>query len=562
MADRVVCGIKMTHDGGIAVIEGDRLAFSFELEKFDSNRRYEQLNQLEQIDKLLDLGGMKAADIDDFVVDGWHADPTTGSARVGLTYHDQPVSVEVAPYVEHGRVSRPDTCYAFDGLEVGGEQRSYSSFHHATGHLFAAYCTSPFAARDEPSLVLVWDGGMLPHLYHVRPKPLDVTALGPIFPITGNAFSDFSAHFGPYRDRRPVTEEDFLRRNLEVAGKAMAYAALGRDEVTADTVFDELYDEVADFSITAPTALAVSVQRHRETRFAGFTDADVIASYQGYLQRQLLSALESVVQRNALRGSNLCLSGGCALNIKWNSAIRASGLFDDVWVPPFPNDSGSALGTATAKMITQDSATALAWDVYAGPELGAGTPGAGLGWMPEPCDAAQLARQIHEDSLVVVVLNGRAELGPRALGNRSILAAATRAQMKRRLNDIKRREEYRPVAPICLEDRAPAIFDPGTPDPYMVFDHRVRSGWVDRIPAVVHLDGTARLQTVNHGQNPLVAELLTEYEKLSGLPLLCNTSANHLGKGFFPDVASAAEWDGVDAIWSDSILYRKAARRG
>ena len=111
-------------------------------------------------------------------------------------------------------------------------------------------------------------------------------------------------------------------------------------------------------------------------------------------------------------------------------------------------------------------------------------------------------------------------------------------------------------------DRAEAIFDPGTPDPYMIFDHKVRPQWVDRIPAVVHLDGTARLQTVTAEQNPLVAELLTEYEKLSGIPMLCNTSANHLGKGFFPDVSSAADWDGVDAIWSDDTLYRKAARRG
>lgn len=74
--------------------------------------------------------------------------------------------------------------------------------------------------------------------------------------------------------------------------------------------------------------------------------------------------------------------------------------------------------------------------------------------------------------------------------------------------------------------------------------------------------GTARLQTVTAEQNPLVAELLTEYEKLSGIPMLCNTSANHLGKGFFPDVSSVADWDGADAIWSDDTLYRKAARRG
>ena len=233
-----------------------------------------------------------------------------------------------------------------------------------------------------------------------------------------------------------------------------------------------------------------------------------------------------------------------------------------MWVPSFPNDSGSALGTAAAKMVALGSATRWTGTSTPARSSGRAHPAAGSGWTSEPCDAATLARYLHEDGLVVVALNGRAELGPRALGNRSILAAATSAPMKRHLNDIKRREEYRPVAPGCLEDRAPAVFDPGTPDPYMVFDHRVRPRWADRVPAVVHLDGTARLQTVNHAQNPVVAELLVEYERLSGIPMLCNTSANHLGKGFFPDVATAAEWDGVDAIWSDGVLHRRAARRG
>jgi carbamoyltransferase len=129
--------------------------------------------------------------------------------------------------------------------------------------------------------------------------------------------------------------------------------------------------------------------------------------------------------------------------------------------------------------------------------------------------------------------------------------------MKALLNRVKRREDYRPVAPICLTDFAPMIFDPGTPDPYMLFDHSVRKEWVDRIPAVLHLDGTARLQTVHVENDPILHSILDEYHKLSGIPVLCNTSANYNGCGFFPDVGSAMEWGEIDLIWSEEVLYTR-----
>jgi carbamoyltransferase len=195
--------------------------------------------------------------------------------------------------------------------------------------------------------------------------------------------------------------------------------------------------------------------------------------------------------------------------------------------------------------------------VYGGPALGPAPAGEVPGYRARACPVDSLARLLHETGEPVVVLHERAELGPRALGNRSILAAPTTAAIKDRLNDIKFREEYRPVSPICLEEFAPSIFDPGTPDPYMLFDHRIRSGWVERIPAVRHLDGTARLQTVSAAQNPFVAELLSAYARLSGVPVLCNTSANLSGCGFFPDVTSALRWGRTRFVWSDGVLWER-----
>jgi carbamoyltransferase len=130
--------------------------------------------------------------------------------------------------------------------------------------------------------------------------------------------------------------------------------------------------------------------------------------------------------------------------------------------------------------------------------------------------------------------------------------------MKTVLNDVKKREPYRPVAPICLEEHAPAIFSPGTPDPHMLFDHVVRPEWRERVPAVLHLDDTARLQTVGTGDDETLRRILVAYHGLSGIPVLCNTSANLNGSGFFPDVVSALQWGRVDMVWSEDTLYRKA----
>jgi carbamoyltransferase len=122
---------------------------------------------------------------------------------------------------------------------------------------------------------------------------------------------------------------------------------------------------------------------------------------------------------------------------------------------------------------------------------------------------------------------------------------------------MKSREWYRPVAPICLESEAARVFDPGSPDPYMLFAHQVRPEWREFVPAIVHVDGSARLQTIRSEQNSIVAELLHAYEQVSGIPLLCNTSANRKGCGFFPDLRSATDWLQARHVWCEGRLYSR-----
>jgi carbamoyltransferase len=174
--------------------------------------------------------------------------------------------------------------------------------------------------------------------------------------------------------------------------------------------------------------------------------------------------------------------------------------------------------------------------------------------------AAEVARVLAGDG-VVAWFQGRSEYGPRALGHRSLLANPRLASNLERLNDIKGREQFRPVAPMVLAERAAEIFDGPLPSPYMLFTHRLRPGWAERIPAVVHVDGTARIQTVDARDEPLVASMLRELDRLTGIPVVVNTSLNTAGRPMVDDPRDALECFGstpVDLLAIGPYVVRRA----
>ena len=144
---------------------------------------------------------------------------------------------------------------------------------------------------------------------------------------------------------------------------------------------------------------------------------------------------------------------------------------------------------------------------------------------------------------------GRAEFGPRALGHRSLLAHPGRKENLERLNDVKGREQFRPVAPMVRAERAAEIFTRGPlPSPYMLFVHDVAEEWRDRIPAVTHVDGTARVQTVEERENPVPARMLAAFERRTGLPVVINTSLNTAGRPMVDSPRDALECFGSAPI--------------
>jgi carbamoyltransferase len=551
----VICGTKLTHDGAVAVIEGHALAFCIEVEKTANRPRHSDLADLSLLESLLSGEGVSWPDVDALAVDGWvrFAD---GAPAIDVVGRGARHEIPVAGYDERRdpRAGGRPMAAVRGTLPTSGGGIGYRSYPHATGHLLSAYCTSPFAAAGQASLVLIWDGGMPATLYLADPAARSVRPLGVVLDITGALYPTFAACLPLFE--LPLSSDP--EAYLPVSGKAMAYAGTGRAD---DAGLAECVRLFASYGRTLHRSAGARWSREviAALREMGLSDADMIACMQEFVGRELISGLRDRIA--ALDGPEipaLCFAGGCALNIKWNARLRGCGMFADVWVPPFPNDSGSAIGTACAEMVAQGGAMALEWDVFRGPRLPPG--GEPLpGWTVSPASISDIAALLHETGEPVVVLTGRAELGPRALGHRSIFAPAASVRSRDQLNAAKQREWYRPVAPVCLEDAAGKVFDPGSRDPYMLFDHLVRPDWTEAIPAVVHADGSARLQTIDDGADPVIAALLREYQARSQVPVLCNTSANFKGRGFFPDAASAMRWGGTRLVWSEGRLYRRQA---
>jgi carbamoyltransferase len=296
----------------------------------------------------------------------------------------------------------------------------------------------------------------------------------------------------------------------------------------------------------------------------GPAQADLAASVQARLEEVLL---ELAGWLHAETGEAvLTMAGGVALNCVANSRLAAEGPFQEVWVQPASGDSGTALGAALqlaseAGDEVQPMRTAALGRCFRDRELERALETAKVPY-ERPRDLAGAVAQVLADDGVVAWFQGRSEFGPRALGHRSLLANPARAENLARLNDVKGREQFRPVAPMVLEERASEIFSGPLPSPYMLFTHRVRPGWRERIPAVVHVDGSSRIQTVGRAEEPLVAALLDAFQARTGLPVVVNTSLNTAGRPMVDDPRDALECFGsapVDALALGPFLMRRRA---
>jgi carbamoyltransferase len=263
---------------------------------------------------------------------------------------------------------------------------------------------------------------------------------------------------------------------------------------------------------------------------------------------------------------HLCLAGGVALNVKMNSHLRQSGLFDDVFVFPIPSDSGTAIGAALGvyHQLTGKRPQPLE-HVYLGPEftddeieLQLGSCGIAY----RVCDdIAEATADLLTQGKVVGWFQGRMEGGPRALGARSILADPRSVDSRDRVNAaIKFREYWRPFCPSVLEEAAPRLMREATPAPFMITAFEATEHASKVCPAIVHVDRTMRVQTVNGQAQPRFYQLLKAFERRTGVPVLLNTSFNIKGEAIVcsPRDALRTFWStGIDALAIGSCLIEK-----
>lgn len=249
---------------------------------------------------------------------------------------------------------------------------------------------------------------------------------------------------------------------------------------------------------------------------------DLAASAQAIVE-EYLTATATWMAKN-LSSKNLILSGGVALNCVANSKIAELKLFDDIWIMPNPGDAGSSLGAAAFSTKQQ-----LNWKgAYLGTDI------------RRPFKVSAILNEL-EHSKIIAIANGRAEFGPRALGNRSLIADPRGASIKDQVNDIKKRQRFRPFAPMVLEEFAHDVFElPVKSSPYMQFTAKCK--YPNEFPAICHFDGSSRVQTVSRQDNENVHTLIKEFYDRTGCPMLLNTSLNIKGQPLVND-------------WNDALAF-------
>lgn len=330
-----------------------------------------------------------------------------------------------------------------------------------------------------------------------------------------------------------------------------------RQNPPPSSVFEQFYDQKLVDRIGEPRHKGEEVTQHHRNIAAG-------------IQKALEACAVSLVTHlhNVTGEGYLCMAGGVALNCSANNVINKLPFVKKLFVQPAASDRGLALGCALQVAKDEGENIQPINHVFYGPSFDEGAIGRALnltGFVSEVVDdPAAVGAELLAEGQIIGWYQGRSEFGPRALGHRSILADPSRANMKDEINKrVKYREEFRPFAPSVLEEKAGEIFVMDGPSPFMTVAFDVREGWGKKLPAITHINNTARVQTVNKGIDPLYHALISKFDNLTGIPLVLNTSFNIKGQPIVEtplDALSTFAGTGMDAVIMGNHLVRKPGK--
>jgi carbamoyltransferase len=535
-----------THDSGVAFLKDGQPELVLEEERFNRSKKTKKFPKFGIAAGLQELG-ISLADID-VITTPWD-ERLVRKSFASILLRRFPLSLSLALPSSHAyqqnQIALLHYYLARDMRKFFGpvQMPPIVGVAHHNAHA-AMFFASPF----EEALVLVMDGygDDCSSSAHVgRGNRLERTWSTGIVNSAGLVYTFVTEYLGfaGFGDEGKVMalaafgEDTFLERFRDVirpladGGYAVNMAYFSYD------VFGQLRPFRRKFTDTfGPPRLPGEplTDRHRDVAFALQTVTEEI----------VLHLVRGLFKRH--RERNLCMTGGVALNCVANAKVLEHTDVKRLWVPPCASDTGAPLGSALWHHHQNldnprdfELKHAFYGKAYDDGEIVQALDAAGLHYrrLPQEQLLPRVARDLAEGK-IVGWFQGRFEMGPRALGNRSILADPRRPEMRDVLNaKVKKRESFRPFAPAVLVERAHEFFDIGQPDPFMTLAPRAHPKSRDRIPAAVHVDGTGRIQTVERSANPRYYDLIEEFGRLTGVPVLLNTSFNRIE----PIVASPAE---------------------
>lgn len=553
------------HDSAACLLQDGKLVAALEEERLNRIKHAPFAFPLRAARYCLAAGSITVADLD-YVASSFS--PTEGlgqGLKHAIRYFPRASFIGLAQIARRAwYVGTP--AYARYWLKVPRRTRFIAVPHHLA-HASSAFYASPFQA----AAVLVVDGmGEWPvtSLYSGRGGRLErLAAVG--FPHSlGLLYSAFTEYLGfdPF-------DSEYKVMGMAAYGEPRFHRLLGEIVRFGEGPSHRLDLRYFNFHLDYGRSTWYSQRMVQElgppcstTGMPEQLYLDVAASLQRRLEEALFHLVRWLHERTQAR--DLCIAGGVALNSVANGKIAQQGPFDRLFVQPAANDAGAALGAALYvqhTLLGQEAREPLR-HVFLGPgysdhEIEPLLRGNLLEYEVLE-DPVGTAAELLAQGRIVGWFQGRCEFGPRALGNRSILADPRRADMKDRINAaVKFREPFRPFAPSVPEEHSDDYFEPVGGSPYMLRVTRVKPGMAERLPAVTHVDGTARLHTVSRETNSPYWRLLQRFGALTGLPVLLNTSFNVRGEPIVctPKEAIACFYNsGLDALFLDRFLLRKA----
>ncbi len=529
------------HDAAAALVRDGRLVAAAHEERF-TRKRHDAGFPTNAVQFCLREGKMGIGDVD-YV--GFYDKPLTKFDRMLQTYiATWPFSylsfLKAMPVWINEKMWIPQTLRR----ELGYEGPVFFAEHHMS-HAASAFFVSPF----ESAAIITLDGvGEWDTTTFGFGKGSEIRLLRTIrFPHSlGLFYSAFTYYLG-FR----VNSAEYKVMGLAPYGRPL-YEGLIREnliDLKADGSFRLsmkffTYDRALRMTGRSFERLFGHPRREPESELTQF-HKDVAASLQKVTDDAVLAIANHVHRETGLK--NLCMAGGVALNCVANSRVLTLSQFQKIFIQPAAGDAGGAVGAAYYihnSILGQERGPQMK-DAFLGPSYDDSEISRFLDSIDAPyqrlgrSEMLEIVARLISDQNVVGWFQGRMEYGPRALGSRSILADARNPENWQRVNlKIKFRESFRPFAPAILEERLSDFFEFDRPSPYMLFVAPVKSSRRIEVPAVTHVDGSARLQTISRDQHELFYDLLAEFERQTGCPLVINTSFNIRGE---PIVCSPAD---------------------